>query len=304
MSPSTSLSPTPSYTSSPSPSSSKSPIPLPPLPSRAVIAVVPSAEPFQPHPLERAMYADETKVIWNYDEKSDKGPQFWYRLDKSFGMCADSSKAQSPLDLFTFHIASPLSPLVTPQYGVGQMLVRNTGNYIRLITQKGSSLYWGDKIYDLVYAQLHTHSEHHMSGEAFPLEIQFVHKSQDDDSLAVLSLLYKQGLENAFIEKILEVAPAETAKENFLSSAINLGDAIPRDITQYKSGTRVSYPYYTYEGSLTTPPCRENVRYFVWSKPDHLSKDQGDRLRRLISRDSVRPLREAGIRVIEYKTLF
>jgi carbonic anhydrase len=277
---------------------------LPPLPSRAIIAVVPSAEPFQPHPLERALYADETKAAWSYDIKTAQGPESWGSLDKSFSTCSEAPNTQSPIDLFSFHMASPMSPLVTPQYGVGQMLIRNTGNYIRLIPHKGSSLYWGDKIFDLIYAQLHTPSEHRMSGEAFPLEIQFVHKAQDDDSFAVLSLLYKQGLENAFIEKILEVAPAETAKESFLTSAISLGDAIPRDITQYRSGTRISYPYYTYDGSMTTPPCRENVRYFVWSKPDHLSKAQSDRLRRLVARDSARPLHDVGSRIVEYKTLF
>jgi len=249
------------------------------------------------------MFAEETKKKWTYDENAENGPENWYALDSSFKRCAESSSMQSPLDLFTFRVASPMSPLVTPQYTVGHLVVRNTGNYIRLIPHHGSILYWGDKLFDLVYAVMHTPSEHHMGGEAFPAEIQFVHKSQDDDQLAVLSLLYKQGLDNPFIERILEVAPA-SGLEATVDGAVNLGDAIPKDITQYKSGTRVSYPHYTYDGSLSMPPCRENVRYFVWSKPHHLSKRQLEHLRRLVKHNSARPLQNLNGRVVEYKTLF
>jgi carbonic anhydrase len=261
-------------------------------------------EPYAPHPLERSMYADETKAAWSYDENSETGPENWSTLDSSFKTCSENSQAQAPLDLFTFRIASPMSPLLTPQYKAGNILVRNTGNYVRLVPHRGSMLYWGDKIFELVYAQVHTPSEHHMAGETFPVEIQFIHKAQEDDQLAVLALLYKQGLENPFIERILEAAPEESGKEDFLGGAINLGDAIPKDITQYKSGTRVSYPHYTYDGSLTTPPCRENVRWFVWSKPDHISKEQITRLTRLVSKSSARPIQAQNTRVVEYKTLF
>lgn len=225
-------------------------------------------------------------------------------MDKSFSACSEESQAQSPLDLYTFRIASPMSPLLTPQYKAGQMMVRNTGNYLRLIPHKGSLLYWGDKVFELVYAQIHTPSEHHMSGETFPVEVQFVHKSQDDDELAVLSLLYKQGLENPFLARVLEAAPVEGGKEDFLGGAINLGDAIPKDITQYKAGTRVSYPHYTYDGSLSTPPCTENTRWFVWSKPDHISKEQVDALKRLVRGSAARPLQSVNGRVVQFKTLF
>jgi len=197
-----------------------------------------------------------------------------------------------------------MSPLLTPQYIAGQVLVRNTGSYIRLIPHRGSLLYWGDKIFELVYAQIHTPSEHHMAGETFPAEVQFVHKSQEDDQLAVLSLLIKQGAQSPFLGRVLEVAPTQAGAEEFLGAAVNLGDAVPRDITQYKSGTRVAYPHYTYEGSLTTPPCRENVRWFVWSKPDHASKDQLDKLAKLVKYSSARGLQNPNGRVVEFKTLF
>lgn len=269
-----------------------------------MIAIVPTVEPYSPNPLERVMFADETKKIWSYDENVENGPENWYSLDKSFQKCAESSSNQSPLDLFSFRVASPMSPLLTPQYTVGHLVVRNTGNYIRLIPHKGSIVYWGDKLFDLVYATIHTPSEHHMGGETFPVEIQFVHKSQDDDQLAVLALLYKQGLDNMFVERILEVAPSTAGSEATIDGAVNLQDAIPKDITQYKSGTRVSYPHYTYDGSLTTPPCRENVRYFVWSKPSNISKKQIERLRRLVKSNSARPIQNLNGRVVEYKTLF
>eukprot|EP00300_Choanocystis_sp_HF-7_P004573 c13552_g1_i2.p1 GENE.c13552_g1_i2~~c13552_g1_i2.p1 ORF type:complete len:327 (+),score=75.18 c13552_g1_i2:27-983(+) len=279
--------------------SEKSVLPLTP------VSDVP-VEPFQPHPLERAFFANETRVPWSYDAESPIGPEYWATLDKSFKACADTSKSQSPMDLFQFRIASPMSPLLTPQFNTGEMMLRNTGNYLRLIPHKGSLLFWGDKVFELVYASVHTPSDHHMAGESFPVEIQFVHKSIDanDDQLAVLSLLYKLGLPNAFIDRVLEVAPTEGGAEAMLGGAVNLGDVIPRDITQYKSGTRISYPHYSYDGSLASPPCRENVRWFVWSKPDQMSKHQVDGLRRLFKSPSARPLQSVNGRAVEFKTLF
>ena len=32
--------------------------------------------------------------------------------------------------------------------------------------------------------------------------------------------------------------------------------------------------YWTYAGSLTTPPCYESVRWFVFRKPIEMSEDQ------------------------------
>eukprot|EP00298_Acanthocystis_sp_HF-20_P010744 c19022_g1_i1.p1 GENE.c19022_g1_i1~~c19022_g1_i1.p1 ORF type:complete len:594 (-),score=282.23 c19022_g1_i1:193-1764(-) len=296
-SPSISLSPTSSFTPSVSPSVSISTIPVPPEPTIAVRAIVASVQPFAPHPLERALYMEEKKFQWSYSN-----PEDWGKISVNYKECSDSSN-QSPIDINSFRIASSIAPLVTPQYIAGRVLVRNTGNYIRLVPQQGSSLLYGEKAFDLIYIAVHTPSEHTISGERFPLELQFIHKSQNDEEFAGLSLLYKNGLDNAFIARFLESCDTDTDAE-VISAAMNLASAIPKDITRYKSGTRVSYPYYSYRGSLTTPPCTEGVRWFIWSKPDHVSADQVDALKSLVKRASSRPLQEQSDRLVEYKTLF
>jgi len=203
-------------------------------------------------------------------------------------------------------MTSPLAPTVLPLYKVGKVLIRNTGNYLRLIPHRGSQLFWGDKTYELAYIQIHTPSEHHIAGEAFPVEIQFVHKSldEDDQSMAVLALLVKQGQPSPFLRRVLEDAPREALKENMMAAPLNLAELIPRDMTQSRTGTRVSYPHYTYEGSLTTPPCTDGVRWFVWSKPDHASKEQIAQLMAMFPFASARPLQPAQERMVMYRAPF
>jgi len=143
-----------------------------------------------------------------------------------------------------------------------------------------------------------------MGGQAFPLELQFVHVSAEpkDQQIVILSVLYKIGVANDFIGSIVKSAPS--TKSETVTQSIDLTTALPRDITQYKSGTRVSFPHYTYEGSMTTPPCKQNARWFVWSQPDFVSSKQVDELRSLVPFASARPLQAVNERTVEFKTLF
>jgi len=252
------------------------------------------------------MYAEEIKSDWNYnvDFETQRGPASWGKLDTTFRLCGVNESSQSPINLASFRIASADAPSVYPLYNAGPLLVRNTGNYIRLIPNKGSLLFYGDRVYDLVFGQIKLPSEHDIAGENFPLELQLVHKGQSDDELAVVSLLYKQGLSNPFLSRILESTPALAHTEDLIDEAVDLSLAAPKDITQYNAGTRVSFPHYTYIGSLSTPPCTPNVRWFVWSKPDRVSKDQIDAFQRLFQVPPSRPTQDMNSRIVELKSLF
>lgn len=239
------------------------------------------------------MYSDETLAPWTYPESG------W---SASFPKCQDRVN-QSPVDLTTFRVASGSEPLVTPQYNASQILFRNTGSYVRGLATFGSTMHFGDQVYDLVYMQVHTPSEHSINGEPFPLEIQWYHRA-GDGTIAALSLLYKLGAtDNDFVRTIINTAPQEKG-DNLTTSAIDLMEALPRDITAYKTGTRVHYPYYTYRGSLTTPPCTDGVKWFVWAKPDVVTEQQVDALHDLFATPSRRGLQPLGDRVVQLKTLF
>lgn len=251
--------------------------------------------------VEKSMYKEENLAAWNYDLSSDKGPNYWSKLNMKFARCTMGT-SQSPIELFQFRIASPLTPAVTPVYASTPLTVRNTGNYLRLIPTSGSVLYYGDKTYDLQYISVHTPGEHAVGGEDFPLEIQFVHRAESGE-VSILSVLYKQGLASDFLEEVITVAPSNAGSQS-ATSELDLQAAIPKDITQYAQGSRIGFPHYTYEGSLSTPPCTENVQWFVCSKPGFASKRQIDQLTKMFPAGSARPASKPNGRAVEFKTLF
>ena len=56
--------------------------------------------------------------------------------------------------------------------------------------------------------------------------------------------------------------------------------------------------HFRYEGSTTTPPCEEPVRWYVMRRPRTISSPQVDRLLELTRGPNNRPLQPRGNRVI------
>jgi carbonic anhydrase len=93
---------------------------------------------------------------------------------------------------------------------------------------------------------------------------QFVVSIVGEGHLAVVAVLLKNGASNALLASIWKNLPAEKEKsiEN-ASVSVNAADLLPSD-----------YRYYTYLGSLTTPPCSEGVTWYVLKTPVQLSSEQ------------------------------
>ncbi|KAG0591001.1 hypothetical protein KC19_1G142100 [Ceratodon purpureus] len=106
-------------------------------------------------------------------------------------------------------------------------------------------------------AQFHFHmpSEHHIMNQSFPLEMHLVHKSEDG-KLAVVGFLFVEGEESEFLAQFVDKLPSY--KEPNVKS--NIGKI--RLLRQNRN-------YGRYMGSLTTPPCAENVTWTVmlWNFP-------------------------------------
>jgi carbonic anhydrase len=86
----------------------------------------------------------------------------------------------------------------------------------------------------------------------------------------------------------VEQPAAEKNDENAASTPIELNDLLPPDRR-----------YYTYMGSLTTPPCSEGAKWIVMRQPVTLTKEQIDIFARMYPMN-VRPLQAvAGRRIIQ-----
>ena len=88
--------------------------------------------------------------------------------------------------------------------------------------------------------------------------------SDGDGNLAVVSVLLEEGSANSLVETLWGLAPKAAGPEKTDDNLqINAADLLP-----------ASRSYFTFAGSLTTPPCTEGVNWFVLEAPETISKRQ------------------------------
>ena len=144
----------------------------------------------------------------------------------------------------------------------------------------------GDKRYELKQFHFHRPSEEKIKGKRYDMVVHLVHVAQDG-SAAVVAVLLQQGGDNALIDELWADVPREKNKEGFLDSVhIDASTLLPTDRS-----------YYTFSGSLTTPPCTENVTWYVLKHPVTLSVKEISEYSKLY-RDDARPTQPSYDRVV------
>ncbi len=211
---------------------------------------------------------DSCTVKWSY--QGDNGPEHWANLSPCFAACGDTS--QSPIDL-TGAEASTLEPL-EPGYHTAPGIAENTGHHIK-VTIAGGSLTIGKHQYDLREFHFHTPAEHVIGETTWDAEIHLVHKDADEN-IAVLGLFVERGEANAFMTTLTPHLPGKDSSGT--SVALLLTDLLPDDLA-----------YFTYDGSLTTPPCNEGLRWLVLKTPVTFSEEQLALLENYFSAGNARP---------------
>jgi carbonic anhydrase len=174
----------------------------------------------------------------------------------------DDGLAQSPINIISDSTVTDRNQFIAIKFNTGITVVENLGHTIQLDFKEGSTLIAGGKTYSSRQFHFHTPSEHMIDGMTFPLEMHIVNVLKDSNAqkspqYLVVGLLFKMGRENKFIKEFLNAIPAEEKKDTLPPDMANLEDlfnAIPKNAL---SG------YYSYRGSLTTPPYSETVDWFV-----------------------------------------
>lgn len=194
---------------------------------------------------------------WGYE--GEHGPDHWAQLDPANAMCG-LGKNQSPIDLNGF-IEAKLPPL-RMKYQAGASEIVHNGHTLQINYAPGSTLEVDGRTFELLQVHFHSPSENHIRGKSFPLEAHMVHKDKDGN-LAVVALMYQEGAANAELAKFWAKVPAKAGDKVALPAGLNVAGMLPRKTD-----------YYRFDGSLTTPPCSEGVRWFVMKTPLAVSKDQ------------------------------
>lgn len=208
-------------------------------------------------PLCTAGGARAAEVKWGYE--GEGGPAAWGKLAPDFRACSAGNQ-QTPIDLRD-GIKAETGML---SYAYKRMPVRilNNGHTIQVNCLAGSQVQVGSQTYDLLQYHFHHPSEHILAGQRFELELHLVNRNKAGE-LAVVGVFIRAGAANPAIQSLWSVLPARPGPEKWTSVSLNPDRLLPTNST-----------YYRYHGSLTTPPCSENVLWTVYREPIEASEAQ------------------------------
>lgn len=220
-------------------------------------------------------------VAWGYEGAG--GPELWGALRRDYGKCA-SGRQQSPIDIRD-GIAVDLEPLQF-SYRPEAFRVVDAGRNIVVVSDSGGLSLLG-KNYALMQIEFHRPGETRLGGRTFEMEVQLQHRA-DDGQLAIVSVLLERGVENPVIQTILNNLPLERGGEV----------APPEQLLDLERLLPADRRYFAFMGSLTTPPCTENVLWLVFKEPQRISGPQLDIFARLYP-PNARPVQPSASRIIK-----
>lgn len=197
--------------------------------------------------------ASSSTAHWSYDE--DGGAAEWAALSPEWAACSTGT-AQSPIDL---PLDAPSGAGATVLTGAVEIEEADTGHASQVtVDEGGSTVQFAGASYNLLQIHAHTPAEHTVNGVTHAAEIHLVH-TDSAGRLLVLALFADEGARSAAWQPVIDTATAEDGAD----AVVDIADLLPAAASTW-----------TYEGSLTTPPCTEGVRWVVFQQPLTLSPDQ------------------------------
>lgn len=219
---------------------------------------------------------------WGYEGKTS--PKHWGKLKEEFALCS-SGKKQSPINIIATDDKN--IPPLDFSYKTNSSSVINNGHTVQINIKNGSNVIIDHTKYELKQFHFHTPSENNINGKSYPLEAHFVHATKDG-KLAVVAVMFKYGKSNPIIDKIWSKFPLKLHKKISLKLSSN-------DI---KSLLPKNKEYYKFMGSLTAPPCSEQVKWNVFKTPLTISKKQVKKFFDILGHSNNRPLQDTNNRTI------
>ena len=207
-----------------------------------------------------AAWADEHTAghAWSYEGPT--GPSHWAMLGEDNATCGVGTH-QSPINIDTTHKEALAA--IEFNYTAAPLSIIDNGHTIQVNVPPGQFIQVHGQRYDLVQFHFHRPSEEQVHGRAYSMVAHLVHKNARGE-LAVVAVLLREGKANAFLSTLWDHLPSNKGVETKVAgSMINVADLLP-----------AQRGYYNFDGSLTTPPCSEQVNWFVLKTPVEVSAAQ------------------------------
>jgi len=219
--------------------------------------------------------------VWSYE--GENGPANWGTINPAWAKCGTGNR-QSPIDIrdgmkveleqigFDYHPSS--------------FNVTDNGKTVQVMVGGGNFLNVGNRMYELVQFHFHRPSEERINGKGYEMVVHLVHKDAEGH-IAMLALLLERGKPQPVIQAVWNNLPLEKYDTAAPSTVLDPLELLParRD-------------YYTFMGSMTTPPCQEGVLWIVMKEPMQASPQQMALFSRLYPLNA-RPVQPSSGRIIK-----
>ncbi|HEY0063661.1 MAG TPA: carbonic anhydrase family protein [Telluria sp.] len=217
---------------------------------------------------------------WSYE--GETGPANWGRKPE-WAACGTGSR-QSPIDLRD-GMKVDLEQIVF-DYKPSAFTVVDNGHTVQVTVGPGNYISLQNRTFELQQFHFHRPSEERINGKGFEMVVHLVHKDADG-KLAVVAVLLERGKAQSMIQTVWNNLPLEKNEVVTPSVVLDVNELLParRD-------------YFTYMGSLTTPPCSEGVLWMVMKQPVEASPAQMAIFSRLYPLNA-RPIQANSGRVVK-----
>lgn len=218
---------------------------------------------------------------WSYEGAG--GPEGWGQMKPEFAKCSTGSR-QSPIDIREGIKVS--LDAVAFDYKPSAFRVLDNGHTVQVNVGPGNSIEVMGRRYDLLQFHFHRPSEERIDGKQFDMVVHLVHKDLEG-RLAVVAVLLERGSALPIVQSVWNNLPLEKGDELAAKLPLDPAALLPTERS-----------YFTYMGSLTTPPCSEGVLWMVMKNPVQISVEQIGIFSRLYPMNA-RPVQSASGRLIK-----
>lgn len=217
---------------------------------------------------------------WGYADQ--QAPAHWASINSKYQAC--SGLNQSPINIDQT-IDAQLSPLKFNYTHPSKSIVNNART-VQVNFNEGNFLSLDNKQFELKQFHLHSPSENTIHGKSYPMEMHLVHASAQGE-LTVVAVMFEQGAENKKLAKLWKELPKKAGEATTLKHQDIAATFLPEHLD-----------YYRFNGSLTTPPCSEGVRWIVLKEVQQASAKQIKAFSQLMEHPNNRPVQAQNARLV------